>query len=379
MEKTKYLGVYYDAKTNKYVVQTTFTTKDGFRIKKCKRGFDTAKKAEMWKNETAIQLKKENHTTQTNKKRQLDELLEKYIDYKMTKLKPTTIYIMENRLRTHFVDVFKCKKLEDITPKNIIDYYEYLGSLDIKNQTKNQIIIYVLGFIEWLDLIEALQPSISRKFKLILSKFTITEKPQNDFLELDEFKTFMKTFDDSDKVNRLVFNLLFFSGVRVSELFALQYKDISNNVISITKQAIEKSKCYSKVGNDYDNYYIIPYTKTNTTKYIEIPEWLTDYVLELQQIYQDNDSDYIFIDKTNKALIRNVLIRHLKKANLKHIKIHDFRHSNISLLYDLGADAKYVQERMGHSTPKTSQEIYNHITKKRHQLNDDLIKKLEQI
>ncbi|WEA87533.1 tyrosine-type recombinase/integrase [Streptococcus anginosus] len=47
----------------------------------------------------------------------------------------------------------------------------------------------------------------------------------------------------------------------------------------------------------------------------------------------------------------------------KHLTSHIFRHSHISLLSELNLPLKVIMERVGHSDPKTTLAIYNHVTK----------------
>lgn len=54
-----------------------------------------------------------------------------------------------------------------------------------------------------------------------------------------------------------------------------------------------------------------------------------------------------------------------KKAKLKHIRVHDFRHTHASLLFDSGASMKDVKERLGHASIRTTMDIYTHLPKKR--------------
>ena len=90
LEKSKYKGVFLDPKTNKYCVQTTFKTKDGFYIKKCKRGFKTAKEANLWKNKTAIEISGSNIDMTINQRTEVDVVIEKYIAFKSQKYKLNT-------------------------------------------------------------------------------------------------------------------------------------------------------------------------------------------------------------------------------------------------------------------------------------------------
>lgn len=54
-------------------------------------------------------------------------------------------------------------------------------------------------------------------------------------------------------------------------------------------------------------------------------------------------------------------------GHLRHITVHGFRHTHASLLFDSGASMKDVQKRLGHSSMKTTMDIYTHVTKQSEQ------------
>ena len=54
-----------------------------------------------------------------------------------------------------------------------------------------------------------------------------------------------------------------------------------------------------------------------------------------------------------------------KKAKLRHIRIHDFRHTHASLLFDAGISMQDIKDRLGHASIKTTMDIYTHLPKKR--------------
>ena len=56
-----------------------------------------------------------------------------------------------------------------------------------------------------------------------------------------------------------------------------------------------------------------------------------------------------------------------KYGNLRHITSHGFRHTHASLLFDSGASMKEVQKRLGHSSIKTTMDVYTHVTKQSEQ------------
>ena len=71
---------------------------------------------------------------------------------------------------------------------------------------------------------------------------------------------------------------------------------------------------------------------------------------------------------TNEYFRKNYLNYRLdaicKQHNLKRIKIHGFRHTHCSLLFESGVTIQEVQERLGHSDIKVTMNIYAHVTEK---------------
>lgn len=53
-----------------------------------------------------------------------------------------------------------------------------------------------------------------------------------------------------------------------------------------------------------------------------------------------------------------------KKYGLRHIKVHGFRHTHASLLFEAGVSMQNVKERLGHANIETTMDIYTHVTKK---------------
>lgn len=376
----KYKGVYKDNKTGKFYVSTTFTTLDGFEIKKCKRGFKTQREANNWKEEQKIYYSKNNYSSSGAIKTPTELLLDKYYSYKKTFLKPTSYANMFSLLNSHFRGFFKDKIISNLTPFDIQEYYLYIANLKCKNQSKNVIIIHTQNFIEWLDLMELIPSNIRRKFKLICTKFEIKEESKNSYLEKDEIKRLLDTYGTSrdEKMLKLIVYTVLTSGVRHSELRALQYKDFDfvHHTLSVTKQL--------QTVNQKD--ILLPYTKTNKNKLIDIPLSLIEMVLELQEIDNASLDDYIFtfdgeVISPAASLFR--FKKHLKAAKIHPCTIHDLRHTYATMLFDLKTDSgdnmfdeKYIAKQLGHSTPETSHRVYEHLTKDKRNRNKNSIELL---
>ncbi|EKH7709877.1 tyrosine-type recombinase/integrase, partial [Staphylococcus pseudintermedius] len=67
----------------------------------------------------------------------------------------------------------------------------------------------------------------------------------------------------------------------------------------------------------------------------------------------------LYPEHTNKVL--NAVC---DKHNFKRIKVHDFRHTHCSLLFEAGLSIQEVQDRLGHGDIKTNMDIYAHVTEK---------------
>lgn len=374
MAKTKYKGVYYDEQHDTYYVNTTFRTAEGIAIKKCKRGFTTAKKANDWKNSFTVEAK---NSTTINKKGQLNSILIKYIEFKKGSLKPTSVKSYYDVLKVHFVPNMP-DRLEQFKTQDIFNLYKYISDLPVKNSSKNRFVFCIRSFLEWLELTEQIDSSFVKKFKVTFIPFA-SEHNASSYLTIEEFSIFLKTFKPKDEFYVLLFKILFFTGARIGEVLALSFSniDFENERIFFGSQLIEKDKLVTIPDNFIvvRNACIAPYTKTNSVKDVTIPTWLVNDIKAWKE--KQTKSEYLFWVTDgiiNRSSARKKLNRHLELAGLHHIRMHDFRHSNTTLLYDSGCDPKYVAQRLGHISEQTSLEVYKHLTKNRKQINDDIVK-----
>ena len=91
---------------------------------------------------------------------------------------------------------------------------------------------------------------------------------------------------------------------------------------------------------------------------------LNDYINRLYGIQQE---DRIFDYNSNQA-INNVLNRHIEKAGVKKIRVHDLRHSHASLCVEMGMDILLISERLGHENIETTLKTYSHLYPNKQQM-----------
>ena len=132
------------------------------------------------------------------------------------------------------------------------------------------------------------------------------------------------------------FEMLYWCGVREGELLALTPADFD-----FEKQTVTISKSYQRIkGRD-----VITDPKTpKSNRVIQMPAFLCDEMQDyIKSLYAVEPTDRIFT--VTKSYLHREMDRGAKEAGVKRIRIHDLRHSHISLLIDMGFTALAIADR----------------------------------
>lgn len=205
--------------------------------------------------------------------------------------------------------------------------------------------------------------------KVIPPKAKNKPKPFTDFYSKDELNIFLRDAKEYNFKYFVFFRLLAYSGMRKGEALALKWSDINfkDNTISINKDVT--------VGLNNELYEDTPKTENSfrtldmdpaTMKYLK--EWrLKQQKTMLKLGYNFLNSDNLLFSTINNGYLSmskprqwNVAI--CKKYKLRRIKIHGFRHTHASLLFEAGASMNEVKARLGHADINTTMNIYTHVT-----------------
>ena len=172
-----------------------------------------------------------------------------------------------------------------------------------------------------------------------------------EFWTYDEYKEFRKTLEPGSKYY-VLFQILFFTGIRIGELLALTIEDFdfSNNTLSITKTF------YRLKGKP-----TITAPKTeNSVRTIDIPSSLAKEVKEYyEKLYQYPEDERLF-DISHEA-VQHKMARNTEKAGIKKIRVHDLRHSAVAFLIHKGVQPEIIKERMGHKDITITLNTYGHL------------------
>jgi integrase len=137
------------------------------------------------------------------------------------------------------------------------------------------------------------------------------------------------------------YEILYWCGLRLGELLALTYSDID-----FDRKTIRINKSYQKLkGQEYITDPKTPKSK----RVISIPDNLCDKLKEYMGLqYGHKMGDRMF--HVSKSYLANHLKMIAENAGVKPIRVHDLRHSHVSLLIELGFSAIAIAERVGHES-----------------------------
>ena len=248
--------------------------------------------------------------------------------------------------------------------KKYIEYMESIGIKDASRIKEDDLINY----LKYLDDNYYEISSVARKIVSIKSFHSFLEENYNipdislkinspkfyrrlpEILSIEEVDNLLdiKTDNAFDYRNKAMLELMYSSGLRVSELVSLKLSDIDleNKIV----------RCIGK-GNKERIVPIGDYALDYLKKYID------EYRPELKKGYY---TDSLFLNNHGKEITRQgffLIIKKIakEKKKKKNITPHMLRHSFATHLLNNGADLRTIQEMLGHSNISTTQ-IYTNLT-----------------
>ena len=274
--------------------------------------------------------------------------IEKYLDY----LKVVKKYSNKTIL-SYYDDLIEYNEFLGNNFKNILnididitkEYLKYLYERGINKNSISRKLSSIRGFYNYLVKEEIITSSPfnsipNPKKDLYLPKF-LNDK------ELNKIFSVCRENTPSDERDTLIIELLYATGIRVSELVNIKVKDIDRTNKSI------------KVLGKGDKERIVLYNN-HTSRALDI------YLNDAYHIFNKKNSEYLILNhnggKLSDRYVRMIIDKLVRKANLD-IKIspHTIRHTFATDMLEEGADLMTVKELLGHESLDTTS-IYTHIT-----------------
>lgn len=329
------MAVYKEEKTNTWRVIYRYTDWTGDRKQSQKRGFKTKREALAWERE---QLNKATADLDMT----FASFVEQYTADMKTRIKENTWATKDHIIRTKLLPYFGKLKICNITAQQIITWQNEM--LDHKDESgKKYSPVYL----------RSVNSQLSAIFNHAVRYYNLRENPCKKagsmgkkknremlFWTKEEYLKFAEVMMDKP-LSFYAFEMLYWCGIREGELLALTPADFD-----FEKCTVSITKSYQRL-NGQD---LITTPKTEkSNRVIKMPQFLADEMQDyLKQLYGIEPNDRMFT--VTKSYLHREMDRGAKEAGVKRIRIHDIRHSAVSLLIDMGFSATAIADRVGHES-----------------------------
>ena len=305
-----------------------------------KRGFKTKRDALNYENEFRASVAVEPDM-------QMDKFIDIYFSDKRNELKESSMRNKRHMMNKHILPYFGPRKLNEITPADIIQWQKIIQEENLSKTYERMIQNQINALFNHAQRIYNLKENPCKKVK----RMGKSDADKLDFWTKEEYETFISGVNKQSE-DYLMFEILFWTGIREGELLALTLSDfdMSNNLLHI-------NKTYHRInGKD-----VISSPKTdNSVRTIIIPNFLKEEVQEyIRQHYGLPENERLF------PIVARTLQKRLKKyeekTGVKPIRVHDLRHSHVAYLINQGVEPLIIKERLGHKNIQITLNTYGHL------------------
>ena len=327
------MAVYKEENTWRAVYR--YTDWQGQRKQTQKRGFATKREAQAWEREQLNKAASDLDMT-------FESFIELYVTDMKGRIKENTWHSKEHIIRTKLLPYFGKRKINTIVPKDVIAWQnEMMNMRDKSGKAFSPVYL------------KTLHNQLSAVFNHAVKYYGLKENPAAKvgnmgksknremlFWTQEEYMKFASEIMDKPR-SFYAFEILYWCGIREGELLALTPEDFD-----LEKGTVRINKSYQRL-NGQD---IITDPKTpKSNRIVQMPDFLVEEMKDyMQKLYRIEPKDRLF--DVTKYYLHHEMTRGTAAAGVKRIRIHDLRHSHISLLIQQGYSAVAIADRVGHES-----------------------------
>ena len=285
-----------------------------------------------------------------------------YYDYQKDKIKDSTLKTYRDRIK--YMGLLDNVELVNLNWDLYQKWRAQMNKTNLCDRYKTDIQKFIKQVINFA---EKQWDFNLRKFYNKLEPFKTPGalKKEMDFYEPEEFFKFISVVDDLRY--KCFFELLYYCGLRRSEARGLQWKhiDFNNKTLTVSQQVLNPSN-----SNASTEWYISSTKTEASNRTIPISTTLLNDLAELkktnERLSKFKQTWFVLGDDVPMATGRMYFYRdkYAKKAGIRRIRLHDFRHSCASALISGAVPITAVSNFLGHSETTETLETYTHMFKK---------------
>lgn len=347
------MPVYKDEQRGTFFCSFYYTDWTGEKKKKTKRGFKLKREAQAFERSFLEQTQGEPTMT-------FASLVDLYLADARTRLRLSTVTTKEYVIKSKMLPFFGKLRLDQITPAHVRKWQNELIEQGFKDTYLRTIHIDLSTIFNYACRYYNLSGNPCAKAGAIGK----SKAERLNFWTQEEYQLFIESLKDQP-IAHTAFQLLYWSGMRIGELLALEPEDFD-----FVRKSVSVNKSFQRIGKAD----IITDPKTDKSKReILLPAFLC---LEVQEYIKRRAISKERLFPFTKQYFTTKLAKACEKSGVKRIRVHDIRHSHASLLIELGFSPLLIAERLGHENIETTLNIYSHLYPNK---QAELVEKLENL
>lgn len=301
------------------------------------------------------------------KRMTLRELFCEYCNIRKNEMRESTLDKFKHITENHILPELGGLKLSKITPPILAQWKMSIEGKGLALTTKQSAYSPLRAMLNYAVKMEYIPKNPLDKVGNFKSSGDI--KKEMDFYTPQEFKRFLSAARQNAQEAEergflsewdyyVFFAIAFYTGLRKGEIHALRWSDISGSFLSVKRSIAQKLK-----GGDRET---APKNKASV-RTLQIPVPLLTILEEHKNRWKKHEgfSASYRVCGGEKCLrdtsVENRNKRFAEAAGVKKIRIHDFRHSHVSLLANKGINIQEIARRLGHSNIEMTWNTYSHL------------------
>ena len=334
------MAVTKDPERSTWTVQCWYRDWQGARRKKTKRGFKSRASALAWERDFAAR-------SAGAIDMRFGDFFDVYTEDVKPRLKLNTWLSKEHMVRTKIMPYFEDKAVNAITPADIVKWQnELLTMTDGEGRPYSATYLRTItnqmsAIMNHAVKLYGLRANPMHKVERIGSK----RAGEMLYWTKEEYLAFSREVMDKPD-SFLAFEILYWTGVRVGELLALTPEDFE---LDGPRPTLRVSKSYQRLQGE--DVVTAPKTKKSMRR-IVLPRFLADEVRDHLRLFPKVPGERVF--EVTKSWLHHEMDRGARAAGVKRIRIHDLRHSHVSLLIDMGYSPVAIADRLGHESSEVT-------------------------
>ena len=331
------MPAYKDPARNTWYAKFNYRNWKGEIKQACKRGFRT--KHDALNYEASFKLRQSGSMEMS-----FEEFIKVYRENHSKRIRPSTLVTKTIVIEEKILPYFKHFKMSEIKASDILNWQNELLSYKNPRTGKPYSDTYL----------RKVHSEMSAIMNYAVKYYDLKDNPAKkagcigkdnkediQFWTPDEYKRFSEAIMD-DIVHYYCFEVLYWTGIREGELLALTIDDID-----LDAKTLNINKTFQIING---NEHVGPAKTVKSNRTVSLPDTLCDELRDYFELCPDYIDSNRRVFPTTKSNLSRCMKRGCKSSGVKRIRIHDLRHSHISLLLNMGYTPVDIAKRVGHES-----------------------------